>query len=481
MVVAAADGFIHVRSVASPDLPIGDFTVDEQPTSVAVSADARWVAVGTDRGTVDVWSLERRNRTARYSQAHAYEVRRIAFSHDGARVISADTLQIKEWAVEAAEQQESPAMHAGAAGEVRVTADRQKAVAVLEDGRLGVWKLRTGAPESALPPAPGPRFGDGAVGPARGLALAANALRLLAWNDKLLAVWDLAAGAGLGSQSAVDVHDAAITPDGAGVVYVSDMSIILWKLDHGGLQVLGTYEGDRPGYVAISTDGKCALSTGGDRQVHLWRLDGPTRRQKYEELRREMKRTSQIDPDIIDRRFQTRFAPDASYWPDAHDKPARAAFVGPDDAIVTTGGGELFVLDLRSERARPVFLADRHRDGVCRILVQADGRDFVTSSWDGAVRFWELGKRESLAVLDAHPGLVESVSASAGRMLLRTRDGILKIVSLPDDSLLAAFQADKQIISCDADAELQWVAALDQGGQMHFFYLENSRCLPQES
>jgi hypothetical protein len=88
--------------------------------------------------------------------------------------------------------------------------------------------------------------------------------------------------------------------------------------------------------------------------------------------------------------------------------------------------------------------------------------------------------RESLAVLEAHPGMADRVSASAKRMLLRTRDGVLKIVSLPDEALLAAFQADKQIISCDADAELQWVAALDQGGQMHFFRLENSRCLPQK-
>jgi WD40 repeat protein len=96
----------------------------------------------------------------------------------------------------------------------------------------------------------------------------------------------------------------------------------------------------------------------------------------------------------------------------------------------------------------------------------------VTSSWDGTVRLWDLDKRHSIVVLDGHSGIAGRVSASGQRMLLSSRDGILEIVSLPDGASLAAFQADKQITSCDADEELQWVVALDQSGQMHFLCLE---------
>jgi len=69
-------------------------------------------------------------------------------------------------------------------------------------------------------------------------------------------------------------------------------------------------------------------------------------------------------------------------------------------------------------------------------------------------------------VLDAHPGIVEQVSPSGERMPLRTGDGVLKTVSLGDGTMLAAFQWDKQIITCDGDAELKWLVARDQGGQM---------------
>jgi hypothetical protein len=33
-----------------------------------------------------------------------------------------------------------------------------------------------------------------------------------------------------------------------------------------------------------------------------------------------------------------------------------------------------------------------------------------------------------------------------------------------------SFRADKQFISSHADATLQWIVAVDQGGQLHFFH-----------
>jgi len=476
VVAAAADGRIEVRSVESPEPAISIFATEEQPTSMAVPADARYVAVGTAKGTVEVWNVARGARSARYSRAHTYEVECITFSHDGARLVSADALHIKEWALEVPEEA-AGLTGCRAQGQVKVTADGQRAVAVLEDGRLGVWNLRTGGLESALPYTSGPAFGDADVGPAKGIALATKAPCALAWNEKLLGVWDLAEGAHVGSLRVADTRDAAITPDGRGVVYVSGMDITLWRPDGGNPEVLGTYDGDAPGYVAISPDGQRALSSGGDRQVHMWRLDGPSQRQHIEEFRRQMKRESHLDPRIIDARWQSRFAPDASYWPDARDKPSFVAFAAPNVAIVTTGDGSLFELDImRDEPPKPMELhgmklSDRHAAGVARMLVGPEGSFFVTSSYDRTVRLWHSW--DCIALLDAHPGIVERLSISAKRMLLHSQDGVLKVLLLPDGALLAAFQGDKQIVTCDADAELQWVVALDQGGQMHFLCVED--------
>src|SRR5262249_11249207 len=148
------------------------------------------------------------------------------------------------------------------------------------------------------------------------------------------------------------------------------------------------------------------------------------------------------------------------------------AFAGSEEAIITTGDGSLFLLDMREAESEPKRLEGGHAAGIDQVLVSRAGRLFVTSSFDGTVKVWDLEMRKSIAGFDAHAGCVEQLSASAERVLLRTRDGVLKIVSLRDGALLNAFQGDKQIVSCAADAELQWVAARDQGGQMHFLHVE---------
>lgn len=74
-------------------------------------------------------------------------------------------------------------------------------------------------------------------------------------------------------------------------------------------------------------------------------------------------------------------------------------------------------------------------------------------------------------MLNAHPGTVQQLFASAERILTNT-PGVLNIVEVRDGSLVAAFPGDKQIVSSDPDAEFRHFVALDQGGQMHFLRLE---------
>jgi WD40 repeat protein len=462
ILVAAAttDGRIEVRSIESLEPPIGVFITQERPTSLALLQDNGYLAVGTDKGTVEVWSIERNERSARYSRAHTYEIERVTFSYDAARVVSADSLHIKEWELEASEDQEQEPAGSRAAGPVKVTADGKRAIATLENGRLGVWNLRTGAMESSLPPAKGHAFGSPGVGSGNGIMLAVDTPRILSWNENLLCVWDLEAGAGVASLSVIDTKDAAITPDGTGVVFISGKDIKLWRPDTGELSVLGSYKGDPPRYVAISPDGQRALTSGGHRGVRLWRLNelSSSELERVRDLRA-------IGLDISEAEL-------AFYSIPSRDKPSIIAFAGPGEAIITTGDGLLFLLDIREAQSELIRLDGRYHSDVNRLLVNCESKLFVTSSYDQAVKVWDLGARRNIATLDANPGYVDQFSISAERVLLHTRDGALKIVSLRDGTLLAAFQGDKQIITCAADSELQWVVARDQGGQMHFFHVE---------
>jgi WD40 repeat protein len=463
-VAAATSDRIEVRSLDAPGSLIAGFLASEPVTSMALSKDAQYVGVGTAGGTVEVYSVPRRATTARYTRAHAYKVEGVVFSSDAAHVVSADMLQIKEWALEASVSQREGPDELRAMGKVKVTADGLRAVAVLEDGRLGVWNIRTGALESSLPRATGGAFGDPGVAPPDGLALAADAPCVLSWSGTLLCWWDLESGS-VASLTVSSTRQAAITPDGTGVVYLDGASVSLWAPGDRRSTVLGSYgHDDPPSDVAISLDGQYALSSGGARKVVMWRLKEPAAEglSAVDRVRRRQRELGIPWSSEV-----------AAWWIDSRDKPAAVVFAGSGVAIVATGDGSLFLLDTEKHGTGKTWRLDYGDEGsVTHLVVSPDGTHAVSSSRDRPNRVWDLRQRKCVQVLDANPGFIQKFSRALGRALLFTFDGVVKVVSLRDGALLAAFQGDKQIGACDADSELRWIAACDQGGQMHFLHVE---------
>jgi WD40 repeat protein len=224
---------------------------------------------------------------------------------------------------------------------------------------------------------------------------------------------------------------------------------------------MAPYDGDSPRFVAISPDGNRALYSGSARKVVFWDLNERTTSELSPLRRRKRELGLKTDAEIT------------SYWVDSRDKPARAVFVGPSEAIVTTGDGSLSLFDSSEPVTGGRKFASAHGANVSRVLVNASVTLAVTSSFDGTNRVWDLRTRECVAVLDAHLGTIEKISAGVERALLFTSDGVLKVVSVHDGALIAGFERDKQFDTCDADPDLQWVVACDQGGQMHFLKVEH--------
>ena len=475
--VAVESGRVEVHRFEEAK-PIAAFSIEEKPTSLAISADLRQVAVGTEKGTLDIWSLAASELTTRYPRAHAYDVNQVSFSQDGAHVISGDNVHLKEWLIRNPGRRAGVATPTYATGQVKVTHDGLRALAVLEDGHLGVWDLETGELESTLQGADGCSFGDSDIGPAEHLSLATHKSEVLAWNKKLLCVWDLATGKCLGTSRAtgkaeawqVEIRDAAITSDGTGVVYLDGMNVSFWNPGEGELRILGKYVGDPPRHVAVSPDGKFALSCGGDRKVNLWRLSGPPN-PYLEKIRRI------LNQQIGERR--SNLEPDANYWPESRDKPSGITFAAEAEAVVITGDGSVFLLKIEDDPSqRPSLEGWRlghHAGGLPRIIASLERKLFLTSSLDGSTTLWDLEGDRHVTVPIADYGTVGQLSSSARRILLSTYDGVLKVVQVSDGALVAAFQADKQIVSFASDAEIRHIVGLDQGGEMHFLRLEEPK------
>jgi WD40 repeat protein len=322
----------------------------------------------------------------------------------------------------------------------------------LSDGRLSLWNMRTGIQERILSRITGYGFGDLNVGPPSGIVLAGKATRALVWNETLLYVWDFGFNICVRSLLVKDARDADITPDGKHVVFLNGLAVSQWTPDDGESIIIGKYDGDPPRNVAISQDGQHVLSSGGDRAVYEWSLDF----------------NHSLDSPYP---LKGHSGWSNSWWPESRDKPSAIKFVGRKEAIVTTGDGSIFLLRI-GEKELERF-EGKHNAHINGVLVTNDGKFVVTSSNDLKIMIWLLETRQLVNVFDTHPGYIEQLSESSLNGLLTTYDGILKVVSLLDGSLLAAFKGDKTIISCAADAELEWIVACDQGGRMHFLHFES--------
>ena len=82
--IAAADGTLREVLATTQGLPLPEFSGN--PTSLGFSSDSRWIAAGSDDGTVHLHNLETVKDNPVVFTAHHEGVRALAFSQDGQRL-----------------------------------------------------------------------------------------------------------------------------------------------------------------------------------------------------------------------------------------------------------------------------------------------------------------------------------------------------------------------------------------------------------
>ena len=201
------------------------------------------------------------------------------------------------------------------------------------------------------------------------------------------------------SGHALGVKSVAVTPDGRWAVSASsDRTLKVWELESG--RELQTLSGHALGVksVAVTPDGRWAVSASSDRTLKVWELESG----------RELQTLS------------------------GHADGVNAVAVTPDGrrAVSASGDRTLRVWDIES--GRELQTLSGHADGVNAVAVTPDGRRAVSASYDRTVKVWELDSGRELQSLPGHAYGVRAVAVTPDgrRAISGSSDRTLKIWEL---------------------------------------------------
>ncbi|MCM8595659.1 NB-ARC domain-containing protein [Accumulibacter sp.] len=325
---------------------------------------------------------------------------------------------------------------------VAITADGRRAVSGSEDNTVRVWDLDTGQCLRTLNAAD--HFvGSVAVTPDGRRAVSSS-------DDNTLCVWDLDTGQSLRTLAGhkawvvdegiaytgvwLSVWRVALTPDGRRAVSGGyDKTLLVWDLDAG--ECLRTLRGHRSSVanVALTPDGRRAVSGSRDNTLRVWDLD------TSECLRTTLHGHYGIgSPSVAvtpDARRAVSGGGDMTLrvWDldsgqclrtlNAADHFVRSVAVTADGRRAVSGGADktLRVWDLDSGQCLRTLNAADH--WVSSVAVSPDGRRAVSGSEDNTVRVWDLDTGQCLRTLHGHDDWVHSVALTPdGRRALAISD-----------------------------------------------------------
>jgi WD40 repeat protein len=195
------------------------------------------------------------------------------------------------------------------------------------------------------------------------------------------------------------VNAVAVTPDGRRAVSASaDQTLRVWDLENG--QTLRRLEG-HTGWVnavAMAADGRRVVSASGDETLRVWDLESGQTLRRLE----------------------------------GHTGRVRAVAITPDGrrAISASADQTLRVWDLES--GQTVSELEGHADWINAVAVTADGCRAVSGSADQTLRVWDLESGQTVRRLEGHTGRIRGVAITPdGRRAISTSaDGTLRVWDL---------------------------------------------------
>jgi len=190
------------------------------------------------------------------------------------------------------------------------------------------------------------------------------------------------------------VNAVAITPDGRAAVSASwDNILKVWDLNSGALRHSLKGHSDFVNAVAITPDGQSAVSASSDNTLKVWDLNSGALRHSLE----------------------------------GHSSSVTAVVITPNgqSAVSASSDNTLKVWDLNSGALRHSL--EGHSDSVNAVAICPDGQAAVSASWDNTLKVWDLNSGVLRHSLEGHSDFVTAVAI--------TPDGQTAVSASDDDTL----------------------------------------------
>jgi serine/threonine protein kinase len=304
---------------------------------------------------------------------------------------------------------------------------------------------RTGELPSGHQPAPlrEMRQFTGHAGAVRGISfLPSGTEAVSAGADRTLCLWDVATGQerlSFGS-TPQEIGCLAVSPSDGAVFAGHGASVRVWEPTSGKetLRFMGHTDAVRS--IAVSKDGRQALSGGDDRILRLWDA------QRGGEITRFTGHRARITSVALsaDGRVALSGSHDQSLrlWDVATGRELRSFAVPrgqvlsvaftPDDRAVLSAHFDTTLRLWEAETGRELRRFSGHRQMVSAVLMTANGL-IVSASHDQTVRVWDADSGSELICCQGHTGAVTGLAAApAGKSLLSCgADGTIRLWQLP--------------------------------------------------
>jgi WD40 repeat protein len=338
-------------------------------SAVVLTPDGRQIVSGSEDNTLRVWDLES-GQTLRTLKGHSGGVIAVALTPNGRQVLSAsDDYLLGVWDLQSGQALRTLKGHSVRVSAVALTPDGRQVISGSFDRSLRVWDLQSSQPKRTL---------QGHHGGVTAVTLTSDGRHAVSGSyDKTLRVWDLESGQCLRTfQCPTWIRALAPTPDGRQVVVSYGDTLGVWDLQSG--ETLRTLQGHTGPVtaVALTPDGRQAISGSYDKTVRVWNL------QSGQPLMTIQAHTHSVSAVAL--------TPDGrQIISGSHDKTVRVWDLQSGKAIRTlqSHADRVYAVALTPDDCHIIFCC---YDNTLCVRDLNDGKEFVTLTMDGKVNACSL-------------------------------------------------------------------------------------------